>query len=519
MSYVALYRVWRPQKWADVVGQKAAVRILKNALSQNKLSHAYLFSGPRGTGKTSVARLLAKSVNCYDPKEGEPCNRCESCLAVCEGTSVDVLEIDAASNRGIDEMRSLREGIRYLPVTGTHKVYIIDEAHMLTQEAFNALLKTLEEPPEHVIFVLATTAPHKIPITIASRCQRLDFHMLSITEIESQLKKILSFGDMSDLEWEEGALRLMAKAAGGSMRDALSILDLCLAYKADKIAEEDVREILGDAGAEVMLKLFRAIAQRDLKGILDVTKAMSERGKDMGEFSYEVGVFARDLLLIKSGAKPQDLGRPDDEVEKMRVLGAALEPSYLVAVMDVLGKGIADMRQSDDPRLTVEMTLLSLFMAKGATSFFGEKMAPKPFLETVSAPKAVQVEPEKTVQPESDGDPLEIVRQCWPKILDEMFRKRKVKVRAFLLHASPYCVEGGKNLVLAYPEGSSVLMDQILLQENKKVVEEYIQEVTGLSLAVDAKMLGSDAQCGAEGGDLHPLVRSAIDMIDGKLVE
>ena len=242
MAYVALYRTWRPQNFDSVVGQPHIVRTLTNAIEKNKIAHAYLFSGPRGTGKTSTAKILAKALNCTHGPTTDPCGTCEACRKITEGTSMDVLEIDAASNRGIDEIRGLRETVGFLPVDGRYKVYIIDEVHMLTTEAFNALLKTLEEPPPHILFILATTEPHKIPATIHSRCQRYDFRRISASDIEARLGEVI---DHLDLTIEPAAVRLIADAAEGGMRDALSLLDQCITTSDDTITAADVENLLG----------------------------------------------------------------------------------------------------------------------------------------------------------------------------------------------------------------------------------------------------------------------------------
>lgn len=472
-----------------------------------------------------MARLLAKSVNCENLQGAEPCNRCQSCLAISEGSSVDVIEIDAASNRGIDEIRALRESVRYLPSSSKFKVYIIDEVHMLTQEAFNALLKTIEEPPERVIFILATTAPHKVPLTITSRCQCLEFKRLSIPDIQGHLKKILS---EEGVTWDENSLSIMARNAQGSMRDALSILDLCVTYGDGKLREEDVRAILGETPLATMIKLFRAIAQRDLKGVLEITTQVSEQGKDMGEFSLEIATFTRDLLLIRSGQSLSSLGRPKDELEDMMLLSRGFSLTELITLLEIASRAVNDIKQSDSPRLVLETALLGFLLGRAQESAPAAdesrstvtkvEVAPGVPADTSSPepPAPIRTSPESNAE---NADLTEMVKSAWPKLLEVLLKKRKLKARAYLLPATLLRVEG-KNLVLGYGKGYATHMEQIMVQANKDAVENELEKIIGkrLNLTVEVFELGQSGRDGGD-GDLHPLVKAAIDLVDGKLEE
>lgn len=297
MSYTALYRKFRPGEFEDVKGQDAIVKTLKNQIKAERIGHAYLFCGTRGTGKTTVAKIFAKAVNCEHPADGSPCGECAMCRAVASGASMNVIEIDAASNNGVDNIREIREEVAYRPTEGRYKVYIIDEVHMLSIGAFNALLKTLEEPPEYVIFILATTEAHKIPVTILSRCQRYDFKRIGIDTISSRLEELIR---KEEWEVEEKAVRYIAKMADGSMRDALSLLDQCVAfYIGEKLTYDHVLEVLGAVDTEVFSRLLRELLAMDVHRVLEIVEELVMQGRELSQLSADVTWYLRNLLLVK----------------------------------------------------------------------------------------------------------------------------------------------------------------------------------------------------------------------------
>ena len=318
MSYTALYRKFRPDNFADVKGQDHIVTTLTNQIKHNRIGHAYLFCGTRGTGKTTVAKILAKAVNCEHPVDGSPCNQCAMCKAIQAGTAMNVIEIDAASNNGVDNIREIREEVSYRPTEGKYKVYIIDEVHMLSTGAFNALLKTLEEPPSYVIFILATTEAHKIPITILSRCQRYDFHRITIDTIASRLEELLN---IEGVEAEEKAVRYVAKAGDGSMRDALSLLDQCIAfYLGQTLTYDKVLEVLGAVDTEVFSKLLRRVIQGDVTGSIHILEELIVGGRELGQFVGDFTWYMRNLLLVKTSEEPEEA--IDVSSENMKLLNS-----------------------------------------------------------------------------------------------------------------------------------------------------------------------------------------------------
>jgi DNA polymerase-3 subunit gamma/tau len=360
----ALYRRYRSAVLGDLIGQEHIVRTLSSELRSGQLAHAYLFAGTRGTGKTSTARILARAVNCLDPEDGEPCNRCTACTEITDGSAVDVLEIDAASNRGIDEMRDLRERVRYLPARLRTKVYIIDEAHMLTGEAWNAFLKTLEEPPEHVLFVLCTTEPHKVPETVRSRVQRFDFHRVAATVIQAHLTRIAA---AEGAEVDPGALRLVAVAAQGSVRDALSLLDQCLATGERPLSLETCRIALGLADPEVVAGVLRALAEADAAAALRGAASALEMGADPRQLLRECSRLARTAELYAVGLT-EAVGADSAEEQLCRSLAARRADGFWLRVLEVMGATELELRQPVDARLQVEACLLRLCRDPGGGS-------------------------------------------------------------------------------------------------------------------------------------------------------
>ena len=369
MSYLVIARKWRPQTFEEVIGQPHATRTLQNAIRLDRIAHAYLFTGARGVGKTSVARILAKALNCEKGPSPVPCNQCSNCREISHGNSVDVIEIDGASNRGIDNIRELRETVRYRPAKGRYKVYIIDEVHMLTSEAFNALLKTLEEPPPHVIFIFATTEPHKIPATILSRCQRFDFRRLSLQQIVEHLKRITS---QEGADFSDGILYAIAREADGSMRDAQSLLEQLLAFSGDGLPDREILDILGVIDRQSVLRTAEAILSGNAQACLDLIEEVYRRGIDCRRFCQHLCDHFRNLLFIAiCDEREMRLDLPEDEKKLLKDQAAGTTPESLHVYFQMLLKGEEEIRRSSMPKIALEMLLL--------------RMAQLPKLESIDA--------------------------------------------------------------------------------------------------------------------------------------
>lgn len=372
MAYVALYRRWRPESFADLVGQEHISRTLSRAVTSGQTSHAYLFTGPRGTGKTSTAKILARALNCAEGPTLTPCGVCDSCRSISDGSSMDVFEIDAASNRGIDEIRDLRESVKFAPTEGHYKIYIIDEVHMLTTEAFNALLKTLEEPPERVIFILATTEPHKVPATIQSRCQRYDFHRITVTEIRDRLIYVCK---ESDIAAEEDALDIIAAQADGGMRDALSILDQCMALAEGTLTAERVQEALGLVGRAWIRRMAGEIAARDAAALIAQLSELLQSGRELKQVLAELAQYFRRLMIAGVGGAVSAAELCAGDAEELRMDAAQFTQEEIMAILRRLNETMQELRTSPQPRIAVETLLIGLCHTEG-TAPSGESTAP-----------------------------------------------------------------------------------------------------------------------------------------------
>jgi DNA polymerase III subunit gamma/tau len=358
MSYLVLARKKRPQVFEDVIGQRPITQTLQNAISQNRVAHAFLFTGPRGVGKTSTARILAKALNCEKGPQTNPCNQCATCREVSDGNSIDVIEIDGASNRGIDEVRELRENVRYTPAKSRYKVFIIDEVHMLTLPAFNALLKTLEEPPSHIIFIFATTEPHKIPATILSRCQRYDFKRIPVAEIVQHLRRIV---DEEKIEINPRGLYTVARESEGSMRDAQSLLDRLISYGGTRIREDEINEVLGLIGQKMLSDTIEAIADHDASRCFETVDQVYQFGYDIQHFCQELLQYLRNLILLKVSSRPEPfLELPGEEIEALKRQAERFQFDQLNHLFGLLLKGEEAVAQSTFPRTMLEMTLIRM---------------------------------------------------------------------------------------------------------------------------------------------------------------
>jgi DNA polymerase-3 subunit gamma/tau len=477
MSYLALYREWRPQRFADMVGQEHVRRTLVNALLRDKVAHAYLFSGPRGTGKTTAAKILAKAMNCAARREAEPCNECASCQEIDRGVSLDVYEIDAASNRGISEIRDLREKVKLAPAGGRSKVYIIDEVHMLTTEAFNALLKTLEEPPAGVVFVLATTEAHKVPLTILSRVQHFSFHRIADRDIAARLAEVCQ---AAGRKTTENVLALIAAKAEGGLRDALSLLDQCLLAGED-LRPEHVYGILGAAGEEYIADLTDDLLKTDYAAVLQRLAEGVALGRDPRQLIRELLDYLRRVLLYLAGGEQSLL--TEAQLGRLRVHAAATDLPRLLAMLDIIMKGESELKYASNARLAADMILVEAMGVAPTEHPVSSRSAPARSAPT-KRDRAPAIPSPRTIPAVSGSaeNPLEAVQALWPALLEEV-RGKKRSTHAFLLEGTPAYWRDGV-LYLSFREGYNFHRDKFTQPENKTLVEDALSRLLGRPAAL-----------------------------------
>lgn len=487
---LALYRKYRPKNFSEVVGQEHVVTILKNALLYNKVAHAYLFCGPKGTGKTTLARLLAKAVNCEKRGEKfEPCNKCSSCTEINEGRSLDLLEIDAASNRGINEIRDLREKIKFVPAKTKFKVFIIDEVHMLTIEAFNALLKTLEEPPRHCIFILATTAVHKVPMTILSRCQRFDFRRLLQKEIESQLSKIAK---EEKINVEKEALRLVASEASGSSRDALSIFGQIITLEDKEIRAKEVKDILGLSPFSDIAEFTDFVIKKDTRAAVAQINEMAESGKDLSQFLKELLEYLRKLLLLKVDLnfdKTLEFNMTDEELHLAKKQSQNIKEGDLTKLLSLLIKAKKEAESTVLPQLLFELAVLEALSTRDQTKMLtngGSRQAAY-YQKTQSEDVQRNEDPIHAVNKNSFDTKITLfdVKKKWQDI-KKAVQEKNFPLSAFLRSCVPYEFKNGELYIACRFTFHKERIEDI---KNKKVLEDTLAEIMQEKVLVKCRMI------------------------------
>jgi len=536
MSYIVLARKWRPQRFDDLVGQESVVKTFKNALSSGKIVHAYLFSGPRGVGKTTSARLLAKALNCTQLTNNEPCGECPSCTAITSGSSVDVIEIDGASNTGVDAVRELRETVKYAPSSSKYKIYIIDEVHMLSTQAFNALLKTLEEPPPHVIFIFATTEPKKILPTILSRCQHHAFRRMTKGSIKEQLIKITT---AEKINIQDAALEMIAKAGDGSMRDALTLLDQACSFSND-ITEEDLQGLLGLPETEIVTNLCETILSGDISRTLSIIKELTDRGSDLRQLTRELVENFRNIAIVKVTEDAEGLLEfTPEEVQKLKQHASSVTIEELTLLLTELLRLEGEVRNAVHPRYTLELGLLRTSFVKGMTSIEDilkilggpigpagapvtrpasvEKAAPPEAGETglIHEPMAVSHEP----LPVNSADHLS-KETVWQKLIEGVDAQDHLLAcklsEARVLHIS------SSELSIGFNGGMSVLADSI--KSKASIIKPILNSVSGHNLKLKILSLPKeetkiDKKKMKEDVFAEPLVKDALRIFDGSLIK
>ncbi|MEA3560372.1 MAG: DNA polymerase III subunit gamma/tau [Candidatus Omnitrophota bacterium] len=530
MSYLVLARKFRPQVFDDIIGQDHIVTTLKNAIRSNRLAHAYLFCGQRGVGKTSAARILAKALNCVQGPTVSPCGKCEACKEITSSISLDVLEIDGASNRGIDEIRNLKENVKFTPVRGKFKIYIIDEVHMLTEPAFNALLKTLEEPPAHVKFIFATTQPYKLPLTILSRCQRFDFRMISMDKILAKLREIIN---KEKLKIKDDALFYIARSSEGSMRDAESVLDQVVSFSEGEIGFEDVISVLGIFDQRILFEFTQAVVSRDSRGSLNVIGRLADSGKASDRFLVSLVDYFRNLMMAALNGEPSELiNLPPESISQIITQARSFSIEELIYIINLLTNAQLSIKRGVSARIALEIAAVKI-ARRGTICSLDEVLDRMNRLESKleDSGEVTETLPEFTENSdkpaENPAEPpveesafnLAKVKQVWPELLEKV-KSQRMSVGVFLEEAEPVKMED--NLItLGFPPGLSFHKKNLEDIKNKDIIEQSLSQLLGQKVKIDTSVIDQPAgravpKKPASGS--VPIIQSALDVFKGRII-
>ena len=518
MSYTALYRKFRPDEFEDVKGQDAIVRTLKNQINADRIGHAYLFCGTRGTGKTTVAKIFAKAVNCEHPVDGSPCGECAMCRSIAAGTSMNVIEIDAASNNGVDNIREIREEVTYRPTEGKYKVYIIDEVHMLSIGAFNALLKTLEEPPEYVIFILATTEAHKIPITILSRCQRYDFKRISIETIAARLRELI---DKEGWDVEDKAVRYIAKMADGSMRDSLSLLDQCAAfYMNETLTYDHVLEVLGAVDTEVFSRLLRQLLAMDVHQVIETVDELVMQGRELSQLAADFTWYLRNLLLVKSSDDMEDvLDVSSENLALLKEEAQMIDSDTLIRYIRIFSDLTNQLKYATQKRVLLEVTLIKLCrpaMDQNKDALLDRIRAIEKQLEDgaweapvrervvyASDAKEAAAPKPKPELPQALNEDVKAVAKDFRMIINEA----SPMLRTYLKKARLSAGEGNRLLIVLPDELSA---SAVATPDHKEEIQSLIEQKIGKKVEIDVRQMEAGRRFEDHFVDLENLINQGL---------
>lgn len=498
----ALYRAYRPQTFKDVVGQEHIIRTLKNQIQNNNVGHAYLFCGTRGTGKTSTAKIFARALNCQNSVDEEPCNECEVCKDILSDNIMDVIEIDAASNNSVDDIREIRENVKYTPAKCKYKVYIIDEVHMLSQGAFNALLKTLEEPPSYVIFILATTEPHKIPATILSRCQRFDFKRVTVKDMSTRMKEIC---DDVNVVVDDRALNLIARNSQGALRDALSILDQCMSFSENDIEYKDVVDLLGTVNIEQLFEMAEYVIKEDTKKCLEILNEFVVWGKDIKNLIDDLIDHFRNLMVCKvSSDLDEIISLPEEIVEQLKAQASTIEVNDIIRILNILSTTQDAIKVSSNPRVLAEVSIMKLSqpmfdeskesllkrisnleeVIKSGKININNNIEKESKKETKETSEKNEVEAEEEVfYEEVKSEDVELIEKSWENILTHIKKDKNMPVYAILREAKEFNVSAN-NLYIVFDDNFAFAKNKLSDEKTRNYIESVIREILNRSFSI-----------------------------------